>query len=376
MAIKGKFVYKGRDRSVEDVSRKSRQKPGLYDNFILSDFPTFKVKEGENAVRILPPTWEDTDKWGDSWELGIWVHYNVGADGGSFICLDKMKGEPCPVCEARREATDDEERYQLAPGWRALCWVVDRDNEKAGPQVWSMPATLFRDINSRSIDKKSNAVILIDDPEEGYDVVFTREGADKRTKYVGVEVARDPTPVHDDEKIQQRWLDYILEHSLPTVLNIQDSGYIEKVLSGKVSAASKKAEAEEEEDTPPRSSRAARRVPEPAEEEEAATSRRGATRRPAEPEEEEAEAEAPLPRSRRGAPVEPEEEEETPPTRRTARQAPEEAEEEADEDPAPSPRGARNPTRRASSEPEEGEDIPEESRTARRGLERLRSRVR
>lgn len=234
---RGKFVYRGGGRTVEEVVRKSKQSGGAYDSY-LKDVQLIKIKEGESTIRIMPPSWskEDDEKWGLGWDIGIWIHYDVGQDKGAYLCLDKMNGEMCPVCEARREGTD-EERDALKPQWRALAWVINRDDEKAGPQVWSMPPSVFREINLRSVDKKQNTPIPIDDPEEGYDVVFSREGTGLKTKYTGFEVGRESSPLHDNQKIQDKWLDYISDNPLPDILQFYDAAHIESVLYGKKSAS-------------------------------------------------------------------------------------------------------------------------------------------
>jgi hypothetical protein len=260
---KGKFVYRGTARTVESVVRKSKQAGGLYDSYLAAEMQMYKPKEGEACVRILPPTWDDVEKWGDGWEIGVYIHYSVGPDNGTYLCLDKMKGEPCPVCEARRQITDQDEADQLKPGYRCLAWVIDRDNEKAGPMIWSMPVSLFRDINARSVDKKSNAPILIDDPEEGYDIIYNREGTGLKTKYTAVEVSREPSPLHDNEKLQARWLEYITEHPLPEVLNFYDAEHIEKVLFGKTD---RRKDAEEETEAEPETRPSRRGRAEPVEE--------------------------------------------------------------------------------------------------------------
>jgi hypothetical protein len=261
MTKSDRFVYRGRDRTVESVVRKSKQSGGSYDSYLSSEAPKFAPKEGECAIRILPGTWEDTDKWGTGWDIGVHVHHSVGPDNGAYLCLDKMKGETCPVCEARREATDEDEKDQLRASQRFLCWVVDRDNEKAGPMLWAMPLTLFREINARSVEKKSNTPILIDDPEEGYDIIFSRTGTGIKTKYTAVEVVRDPSPLHDDEQLQQRWLDYITEHPLPEMLNFFEADYIEKVLFGKAPSRKNKAVDDDVEDAAPMRGEPRRRPP-------------------------------------------------------------------------------------------------------------------
>lgn len=234
MAKRGKFVYRGGDRTVEEVVRKSKQSGGAYDSYLQSDVQMLKVKEGETTLRILPPSWDEKgdEKWGRGWDIGIWIHYEVGPDKATYLCLDKMRGETCPVCEARRQGTDDE-RDALKPQWRALVWVINRDDEKAGPQIWSMPTSVFREINLRSVDKKHNTPIHIDDPEEGYDITLSRDGTGLKTKYSGFEIDRDPTPLHEDEKIQDKWLEYISENPLPDILQFYDAAHIESVLFGK-----------------------------------------------------------------------------------------------------------------------------------------------
>jgi hypothetical protein len=256
-----KFKYKRTGRTVEGL-RKRQKSSGLFDSYILSDFTTFKPKEGENVIRILPPTWEDNDGY---WDLPIFVHFGVGPDNSTYLCLDKMKGEPCPVCEARRNAADKEEADQFRPSERRLCWLIDRNNEKAGPLVYAMPASkMAREIHMRSEDKKTKEALYIDDPDEGYDVSFRREGTTQTTNYSGVEVDRDPSPLHDEPKIMAKWLQFIQDHPLTDVLNYYDPDHIEKVLSGQVE--SKRGEDDEDDDTTSRKSM--KRKPARAEEEE------------------------------------------------------------------------------------------------------------
>lgn len=256
---RGKFRYRGDKRTVESVVRKSKQSGGMYDSYLLGDVQLLKLKEGDTTLRILPPSWpeEDDKEWGDGWDIGIWIHFGVGPDNATYLCLDKMGKGTCPICEARRDA-DEDERDQLKPSWRALAWVIDRSNEKAGPQVWSMPVSVFREINLRSVDKKHNTPIPIDSPSEGYDITFSREGTGIKTKYEAFEVDRDSTPLHDDEEVEDKWLDYIEEHPLPDILNFYEPGHIEKVLFGKATARAADDEEESEERAPRGDGRAAR----------------------------------------------------------------------------------------------------------------------
>jgi len=371
---KARFEYRGRERRVEDVQRRATQSGGMYDSYLIQEVRTLKVKEGEACLRILPPSWLDDpkelEKWGDGWHIEIYLHYGVGPDKAAYLCLDKMKGQPCPVCEARRDSSDPDEQDDLKPAWRAICWAIDRDNEKAGPQVWSMPVTLFREINTRSIDKKTNLPILIDaagtdekgNAIEGYDVMLTRVGTDIKTKYSGVEISRDSSPLHDDEALETRWLDYITEFSLPTILNYFDAPYIQKVLSGQTSA---KRSERDDDDGGQSASRRRRPANEPAEEsvdETPAPSRRRAAAPAEDPPED------PQPRRRRGEPAEEPVDETPAPRRRTVTVT-----EETEEEPAPTSR--RRPVRGEDPPAEETAEEPGPSRQARAGLDRLRQRA-
>lgn len=346
MAKGSRFVYRGEKRSVEDVARRSKQSGGSYDSYVVNDVSFLKPREGENVVRIMPSTWEDMEKWGNDWSIEVWLHRDVGPDKATYLCLDKMLGKKCPVCEARRVAEDQEEADALKPGWRALAWAIDRDNEKAGPQIWGIPVTVFRDIHARSIDKKTQAVILIDHDEEGYDVIFNKEGTGLKTKYNGLEVSRDATPLHDNEKTQQKWLDYIQARPLPDILQYFDAEHIEKVLFGqKSSKVEESEEGEQSTDRPRHSSRT-----EPDEEGEAEEDKK------------------PSPR-RRVAAGEPEDEGEPEPEPKTSRGRRASSEEEE-------PEKKEEPPRRSSRREPEPEEEPEGdvSAQARRGLQRLKDR--
>ena len=329
------FVYRGATRSTESIIRRSKEGSGAYDSWLNSDIPMYKAKEGECTIRTMPATWDDTDTWGDDWSLFVWVHYSVGADKSAYLCLDKMKGEPCPACEAREEATDEEERKELRPSKRPLCYLIDRDAEKAGPQAYAMPMKkLFNEIQARSFDKKTRAPILIDHPEEGFDVIFNRKGTSMTgTDYSAVEVSRDPTPLHDDPKVQKRWLDFIEAHPLPDILNYYEYDHIKKALFGKIDRRTQ--EAAEDDDVPP--SRSSRRSAVADSEDDPISTRRNGAKHTA-------------------APAEPEPEDDEPPF-------------EADP--------PRRLARRALLD--EGEEAPEADSTvasARRSLERLKTRPR
>jgi hypothetical protein len=229
----GGFKYRG--RSADTVHKLATQQGGSYDSFIVDRFQTLKVKEGEHTFRILPYTWDDTKKWGDHWAVEIFVHGNVGPENNQYLCLRKMLGKHCPVCEKQRElekAGEDDDAKEIRIQNKWVCWAIDRDNEKAGPLVWSVPFTLNRELCLRSEDKRSGSVLLIDDPEEGYDVSFIRDGSGLKTRYNRVDVARESSPLSESVKQRKAWLEFVNENPVPEVLNYYQAEYIDNVLNG------------------------------------------------------------------------------------------------------------------------------------------------
>ena len=250
------FTYRRRDEG--SVQKRVNQSGGSFDAIFHNDFTVWKPKDGTNRIRFLPPTWEGAEHFG----LDIYVHYGVGSDNQSYLCLDKNAGKTCPICEERRRAEaagDSEYAKQLSPNKRVLVWVIDRDDEESGPLLWPMPWTVDRDYASLSVDKRSREVLFLDSPEEGYDVEFTKSGAKMKTKYTAAKVDRRPSLLSEDEETLEAWLAFIQEHPLPTVLQFFDSEHIAKVASGKVAT---KEDEDEEEDSRGRSrSRSKGRLP-------------------------------------------------------------------------------------------------------------------
>lgn len=233
-----KFKY--RERSREEVDRRAAQQGGLYDNYFKPHIPAPFTPQKDNLIRFLPPTWEGAEHYG----LDIWIHYNIGADNQAYLCLDKNPagGGNCPLCaETARaqKAGDDDYASKIKAVKRVLVWVIDRDNEKDGPKPWASAWTIDRDISALTIDKRSGEVLLIDHPQKGYDVEFRKDGKGERTRYTAFAIARKSTPLSDDEKTEEEWLDYITENPLPSILNFYSAEHIQKVFDGGISGGEK-----------------------------------------------------------------------------------------------------------------------------------------
>lgn len=251
-----KFQY--RERTAEQVKSRAEQGSRDFAVMVKRKHKVFSPKEGDYDVRFLPPTWDDADHYGKN----VFVHYGVGADDESYLCHEKMNKNPCPICEevARARKKNEDEKYikDISPKKRVATWVIDRANEDLGPLVWFMPWTLDKDIAKVSYDHKTEEILAVDHPDEGYDVQFSREGAGLKTRYSGAQVDRRPSTLHKNSNTLEDWLDYVVENPITEALNFYDYDHILNVFNGGGSA-----EGRGEEETPP-----------PAEEKSAGRSRR------------------------------------------------------------------------------------------------------
>lgn len=219
------YQYQARDDS--DVRRRADQGANDFDKILKPHIKMWKANDGDNRIRIIPPTWDKAKHFG----LDIYIHYGVGPDRASYLCLQKMQGEADPIAEEHAEAVKDgDEEYakEIAAKHRVLIYLIDRDNEKDGVQAWAMPSGLDRDIVKVSVDKASGEVLQIDHPEDGYDLTFEKNGTGIKTKYEGVAIARRSSPLGKDQ-----WLEFAMENPLPDQLHFYDYDHIAKVFNGK-----------------------------------------------------------------------------------------------------------------------------------------------
>lgn len=226
----GGFKYKR--RSVDDVRKRASEKTGSFDSFIKSDFKRYKVRDGKNLIRILPPSWDDPKHYAYT----IFLNYSIGADNQTFLSLAEMKGEKDPLAEARKEAQhegDKEMAKKLTPRKRSLMWVIDRTDEDEGPMLWDAPFTVDTDFVNLSIDEDTKEVIYVDDPKEGCDIRFYKEGQGVGTKYPAARMKiLAPSPISEDKGLQKEWLEFVKDNPVPDCLQYFDYNHISEAFDG------------------------------------------------------------------------------------------------------------------------------------------------
>lgn len=226
------FFSRYRPPPADHVKRQAERRGGKFDSIFKGNFDTFTPKEGDNTVRVLPAGWEGHDDYA----YQVWVHFGIGADECSYLCLRKMKNDTCPICQevARMRAdgeTDDAKRIDCKE--RLVCWIIDRSDRDETPALYSMPATLYKDINALCYSSRTGKAIFVDNPDDGYDITIRRTGTKINTRYLP-QVDREPTAVTGDPEKYKELEDFVQDNQIPDCLQFFDAEYLERALSGDI----------------------------------------------------------------------------------------------------------------------------------------------
>src|ERR1044072_7044622 len=255
----GKFEFKYRKVDPSKVKERATQSGGKYDQMFKIG-PVFSPKSGNSyRLRIMPPGWENTD----GYKHRIWVHSNVVVDNQRYICLQQHKDEPCPNCEETavlQRNGDNDPAYKLKAKARDVCFVIDRDAEDKGPQIWAPSWTVDRDIAALCVSKRTGEVLYIDDPDNGFDIEFDCVDQGGFPQVKAIKIDRSSSPLADAPKQQRRWLRFVTENPIPDLLVFYEYDHIKKVLEGgKVETDDDDSDDEKPSRGIPRSERQARR---------------------------------------------------------------------------------------------------------------------
>lgn len=304
---RGGFFSHYRPPPADHVKRQAERKGGKFDSIFKGNFDTFTPKEGDNTIRILPAGWEGhTD-----FAYTAWIHWGVGADESSYLCLRKMKEETCPICQevVRMKANGEgEDAKRIDCKERFICWIIDRTDRDETPTLWSMPAQVYKDINALCYSSRSGKAIFVDNPDAGYDIILRRTGTKINTKYLP-QVDREATAVTDDADKYKELEEWVQDNQIPDCLQFFDADYLERALSGEID---RNAEEDDEDD---RRGRRRRQDDDQEDDEPRANGRRRVQARDDEPEDE-VEGDPP---PRRGRARRDDEDNEDDPPRRSAR---------------------------------------------------------
>lgn len=145
---------------------------------------TVKPQAGKSVWRILPG-WDKNDP---AFFHAFGQHFIKDAAGQLKVvigCPDKTFDEPCEICDMIKEAAgrapDDKSREKILQSRSTQRWLfnaiqVDKDENEV--VILEVGSGLFNDIIANIQEDES-----IIDPNEGRDIVITREGTGLQTRY-------------------------------------------------------------------------------------------------------------------------------------------------------------------------------------------------
>lgn len=167
----------------------------------------YKPKIGKNILRILPEVGEM-----EFFYVSVGQHF-ISRSNRHF-CPSFTFGDPCPICEfvSQLYTAGDDASVELARklGVRKQYWmnVIDRNNEIAGPQVWTPGPMIFKQIAAIVMDPQYGDLLI--DEEDGLDIVVERSGSGLQTSY-NVLAKRETTPLANDVAIIDQWMNTAMD---------------------------------------------------------------------------------------------------------------------------------------------------------------------
>ncbi len=188
--------------------------------------PMYKIKEGINKIRILPP-------WSEAGEVGYQSasHWRIPPNDRMFNCLKAINKE-CPLCEMvkvmRQKAGTNKELKKKANEFSAkksvYYNVIVRGEEEKGVQIMRSGSRLFENILSYLYDEDYDDVTDIDN---GMDATIERSGQGLDTSYT-VKFGPKQTPLHTNPKLAQSFINGMFD--LDTIMTYKDTLELEEAV--------------------------------------------------------------------------------------------------------------------------------------------------
>ncbi len=203
-------IKQAQQKAKEGLSSKFKK---YLDFAVLDDegLKQYKPSDGNNFIRILPPADEKA-----YFGYDIYVHHNIGPSNDAYLCRRRTKEEhpeldidgTCPICERanvlKNQGMEWEDYKYLIPTTRFIFFVVDyttAESKAEGPKVFDAPPKINDGFLAVSVNRRNPGdVIDISDPDEGYEVSFTRKGSGIKTQYDGFKL-------EGKDRVPDDWLD-------------------------------------------------------------------------------------------------------------------------------------------------------------------------
>jgi hypothetical protein len=140
-------------RHAQEDSFKNRDSSGKWITIfreVSPQLPFWPCPDGAHVVDFIPyrvgSNHPRLPKGDFTYVLDVYVHKNVGVEEGTYLCMAKTYGEPCPVCEFIKEAKrgtsyDEQLLKDIKVTRRAIYNLVEitsDQTEAKGIQIWDV----------------------------------------------------------------------------------------------------------------------------------------------------------------------------------------------------------------------------------------------
>lgn len=139
--------------------------------------------------------------------------YSIGREWN--LLAPSQFGRPDPIKdltdqlrsrEGKSEAQAQED-WQLAkslfPSVKHHAIVIDRDNEDAGPQIWTFTQSVAKRLYNIFLDEEYGDITDVD---RGTDIKVKRTKADNGFREYAIDPARRDSPLHRDADVVEKWM--------------------------------------------------------------------------------------------------------------------------------------------------------------------------
>ena len=173
-----------------------------------------KLPEGTSTIRLVPYKFDLEMPFRE-------FHFHYGIGGKTFLCPNRMRQEPCEICEVatkmwRQFESTQDETYKdafkkLVSTSRVYIPIVVRGEEDKGIRWWAVnPRTIYKDVLT-IIKNAAKQNIDLTDPTEGRDLdVVVQKGFNDYLIPKSIQVAFAPSKLADTKKATDNILESVV----------------------------------------------------------------------------------------------------------------------------------------------------------------------
>ena len=198
----------------------------------------FNLQDGENYLRLLPPSLEYLKEDVDYITFEYLMHYNLGIEGNrtAEVCPKILgKQHRCPICEVvfklykTQDATDKTLAGSIRAKGRHIYNVLDLNNLDKGIQIMETGPKIYDEIVKFIANPKYSDILDLD---QGRNITITKTpGKESSSGFAEYDVIPDPDITSIKDRLPQNWKEQLikLEKSIPVPKSYEE---IRQILEG------------------------------------------------------------------------------------------------------------------------------------------------